>query len=383
MEKAKIDRVQFLVLLLLFEMGTSIVVTFGISAGRDAWLAIFFGSLAGCVFFLIYSQLYQLFPEDSFIGYVKKILGKWLGTPVSFIYVVVALYISTRVLRDFGEVLLASSYPETPMCIINAMIILVVIYGVNKGIETIARTAEINFLVVLILAFLMIILIWLTNDIDPDRIRPILENGWQPVLKSVVTETMNVPFGEVIIFTALFPYLNNDKRVKLIGVGGMFLSGFLLAATMAMNILILGFHVVEDSAFPLLATIQMISVADFLERLDVLFLIVFFIGVFFKLTLFFYFAVIGLAELFRLESYKQITYPMGIIVLFYSLTIATNYSEFANQGVMFVSRYISFPLQVIIPSILLVVAYWKKRRQQGGNNMNQFDKQDKMNSSTS
>lgn len=366
MEKARIDRVQFFILLILFEMGTSLVTTFSISAGKDAWLAILFGSLLGCLFFLMYYQLYQWFPEDSFTGYVKKILGKRLGSAVGYIYAVAALYISSRVLRVFGEVLLSSTYPETPLVIVHALMILVVIYAVNKGIETIARTAELTIVIVFILAIFGFVLIVLSGVMDIDRILPILENGFVPVLKTVVTETMNVPFGEVMIFTIIFPYLNNNRRMRIIGVGAMLLSGIMIAGTMLINILTLGFHVVEDSGFPLLATIQMISVADFLERLDVLFLIVLFIDVFSKLVLFFYFGVIGLTELFGLESHKQITYPLGMIVLFCSLTIATNYSEYAYQSINISARYFSFPLQVIIPLILLTIAFFKKRKQAGG-----------------
>lgn len=366
MENARIDRVQFFILLILFEMGTSLVTTFSISAGKDAWLAILFGSLLGCLFFLMYYQLYQWFPEDSFTGYVKKILGKKLGTAVGYIYAIAALYISSRVLRVFGEVLLSSTYPETPLVIVHALMILVVIYAVNKGIETIARTAELTIVIVFILAIFGFVLIVLSGVMDIDRILPILENGFVPVLKTVVTETMNVPFGEVMIFTIIFPYLNNNRRMRIIGVGAMLLSGIMIAGTMLINILTLGFHVVEDSGFPLLATIQMISVADFLERLDVLFLIVLFIDVFSKLVLFFYFGLIGLTELFGLESHKQISYPIGMIVLFCSLTIATNYSEYAYQSINISARYFSFPLQVIIPLILLTIAFFKKRKQAGG-----------------
>lgn len=366
MEKARIDRVQFFILLILFEMGTSLVTTFSISAGKDAWLAILFGSLLGCLFFLMYYQLYQWFPEDSFTGYVKKILGKKLGTAVGYIYAIAALYISSRVLRVFGEVLLSSTYPETPLVIVHALMILVVIYAVNKGIETIARTAELTIMIVFILAIFGFVLIVLSGVMDIDRILPILENGFVPVLKTVVTETMNVPFGEVMIFTIIFPYLNNNRRMRIIGVGAMLLSGIMIAGTMLINILTLGFHVVEDSGFPLLATIQMISVADFIERLDVLFLIVLFIDVFSKLVLFFYFGLIGLTELFGLESHKQISYPIGMIVLFCSLTIATNYSEYAYQSINISARYFSFPLQVIIPLILLTIAFFKKRKQAGG-----------------
>lgn len=47
---------------------------------------------------------------------------------------------------------------------------------------------------------------------------------------------------------------------------------------MVINISILGVNLTERSQFPLLSTIQTIQVADFLERLDVYFMIALIVG---------------------------------------------------------------------------------------------------------
>lgn len=367
MENAKISQVQFFILLVLFEVGTSLVIPFGMEAGKDVWLAIFLGAVFGCILFIMYYQLYLLYPDDVLTSFVRKILGNWIGIPVSFMYIVVAFYISARVLRDFGELLRAFSYRETPICVINTLLMLLVIYGVNKGIETISRTAELNFMLVILVAVFGLILIFLTDQMTLDRIRPVLENGWSPVFRAVFTETLYVPYGEVLVFTFLFPYLNNNKRAKMLGITGLLISGIALSGSMLINLLVLGFHIVEDSPFPLFTTVQMISVADFLERLDIIFLIVLFIGTYFKLSLYFYAGIIGLADLFKLKSHKEVTFPLGIIIIYCSLTIASSYSEFIMKGKGVSIKFFVFPAEVIVPIILLVVAYIK-RKKRGKNN---------------
>ncbi|KHF27768.1 Spore germination protein [Anoxybacillus sp. BCO1] len=84
-----------------------------------------------------------------------------------------------------------------------------------------------------------------------------------------------------------------------------------------MNIAVLGADTVSRSTFPLLNTIQEIRVANFLERLDVLFMIALIVGGFFKVGVFFYAGVIGAADLFQIKEYQRLVYPLGISVLLF------------------------------------------------------------------
>ncbi|MED4298816.1 GerAB/ArcD/ProY family transporter, partial [Priestia megaterium] len=56
-----------------------------------------------------------------------------------FVYILYFMYDAARVLRDFGEMLLTSAYPETPLFIAHTLLMLVIIYTIRKGIEVVAR----------------------------------------------------------------------------------------------------------------------------------------------------------------------------------------------------------------------------------------------------
>ncbi len=361
MENAKIDRLQFFVLIVLFETGTSLVIGLGIGAGRDAWIAIMAGASLGCLLFLVYWQLHRYYPGDIITGYIPKITGKWIGIPLSYIYIIYFLYLASRVLRDFGELVLTFSYPETPLFIINSIMILLIIYGVIKGIETLARTGELNLIVIYFLAFTGIFLLLASDVIVFDRMRPVLEYGIKPIIKTVANETLYVPFGELVVFSCIFPYLNDTKKARTIGILAILTSGINLSLTMLLNILSIGITVVENSPFPLLATVQEISVANFLERIDVFFLVALFIGAFFKISIFLYAAVTGLANLFHLQSHREITFPFGVIILILSMIIASNFAEHILEGLDVVPIYFHLPMQVIIPILLFMIAYVKNR----------------------
>jgi spore germination protein KB len=90
------------------------------------------------------------------------------------------------------------------------------------------------------------------------------------------------------------------------------------------------------------------------------------IGIFFKVCVLFYAAVIGTANLFKIKSPSRLSYPLGIIILFMSLTIASNFQEHLHEGLYVAKFVLHIPLFTIIPSLLLLVAFLKNRKKHGG-----------------
>lgn len=364
MEKAKISSYQLFVLIVLFELGSALLVPTAIDAKQDAWIAILLAMIGGFCLFLIYHCLYQYYPEVPFTEYIQKLFGRIFGRILGILYVLYFLYLAARVLRDFGDMLITVAYPETPLFIANALLIIVIFYTVRKGIEVLARTGEIFFILINMLSITGFIMIVVSSLIDLNQLRPVLEEGISPVLKSAFSQTLYFPFGEVIVFAMILIYLNKPKQAKITGLLALGLSGINLALVMAINISVLGVDLTARSQFPLLSTIQTIQIAEFLERLDVFFMIAMIIGGFFKISIFFYAAVTGIATMFNLKEPSKITYPIGLVILFMSLTIASNYIEHNNEGIKLVPMVLHLPFQVIIPVFLLLVAFIKKRHKQ-------------------
>jgi spore germination protein KB len=364
MEKAKISLYQLFVLILLFELGSAILVPLAIDAKQDAWLAILFGMFGGLFLYWIYYRIFFYYPELVPPEYMQKLLGKILGKILAFCYIIFFLYTAARVLRDFGEMLLTFAYLETPLFIVNALLMLVIIYTVSKGIEVLARTGELFFIFIYFLAIAGFILILFSGLIDVNNLKPFLEAGIFPVVKVVFTQTLYIPYGEAFVFSMILPYVTDQKKVKKTGLFALGLSGINLAITMAINIGVLGVDLTARSQFPLLSTIQSIEVAEFLERLDVFFMISTVICIFFKVSIYFYAALASTAVIFKVKDPSSLTYPLGMVILFMSVTIASSYAEHLQEGLEFVTRYMHPFFFVFIPLLLLVIAFLKNRKRQ-------------------
>ena len=376
MEKAKVSAIQLFALMFLFEMGTALVVSYGIGAKRDAWLAILLASGAGIVLFFIHYSLFRQYPNLPLTGYARKIFGKYPGWIIGLLYILYFLYIAARNLREFGDILLTSTLPETPLLAILILFVLAICYVLSLGIEVLARTAEIFIIVLVFIGFIGNLLVFLSGNLDIRNLQPFLENGWKPILTTVFPLSISFPFGEMIVFTMLLPYLNRPESVKKVWLSALISSGFALSWTTSLDIAVLGVEQVERSTFPLLSTIGKVNLMEFLQRLDAIVVLTLLITVFFKASIFFYSAVIGIVDLFKLKNHQQVVFPVGVILIFLSMVIASDFAEHMEEGLVITGYYLHIPFLMIIPLLMLVVSLIRNRFQKAK------DKNSKSESST-
>ena len=179
MERVQLSARQLFMLAILFEHGSAIVIPLGVDAKQDVWLAILCGMALGSLLFLVYYRLFTYYPTVPFTSYSQQIVGPFFGKGIALVYVLYFLYIAARVLRDFGELLLTFAYPETPLFILNAVMMLTITYGAYKGIEVLVRTGELFFAFLYIIAMLGFILVIVVGLIDIHQLQPVLEEGWK------------------------------------------------------------------------------------------------------------------------------------------------------------------------------------------------------------
>ncbi len=362
MEKAKMSAYQLFTLIILFELGTSVLIPLAIEVKQDAWLAILIGMAGGLCQFFIYYGLYRYYPDLPLTEYVQRLLGSVLGKGLAFCYILYFVYIAANILRAFGELLVTVAYPATPLFIINVLFILVIVYMIYKGIEVISRTSEVLFLAMGLLLLSGFLLMMISGNIHTENLRPVLEEGLSPIIKIAFIQTIHFPFGQIVAFAMIFPYVKEREKVKRAGLWAMGMSGLLLAFVAAINISVLGVDLASHAQFPLLATIQSIEVAGFLERLDIYFILFAMIGGFLKISIYFYAAVMATSHLFHVKHPSHLSYPMGLVVLIGSMVTASNYTEYIKELGAFIFPYIDSSFQAILPIFLLIIAFFKNRR---------------------
>ncbi|MEK3792591.1 GerAB/ArcD/ProY family transporter [Paenibacillus sp. FSL R7-0204] len=354
MKKEAISPNQLLALIILFELGTAVLVPIGLESGHSVWLAILMALPGGILLYLVFAQLYLQFPNQIISGYTRTILGPWLGWPVSLLFLPVILYNGSRNLREAGDLLITASYDKTPILIINSIMVIAVIYILSKGIEVFARTAEIVLWIVIFMGCICIIAVISAGLVEYKNLFPLHLNDYTKALKSAYPNILIFPFGELMCFTTILPHFNKSRKIKKTGIAAIIVSACLLSFTHAIEMSVLGENLYSRTAFPMFTTITLVNMANFIQRLDALVMLTLIIGAFFKLTVYCYAAVAIANDLFKVNDTSRLVIPAGVIMLFSSFVSAQNYPEHMNDGKTFLQTILPV-FCAVIPILLLLI----------------------------
>lgn len=353
LEKGRISPLQMIGLLVAFLWGSTIIIipsAIAVSAGRDAWLSMLLAVLAGLGLVAVYGALAMRFPGYSFIQYSELVLGKFFGKIAGLALIWFALHLGSLVVRNFGDFLNGSILPQTPMAVINGMTVLLAVFAVRGGLEVVAR---VNDVLIPFLIFLILLLTVLSlPNLELNKILPVLENGYKPVLKGALTAT-GFPFAETVLFSMIMPYLNRPGYGSKALFLGVLLGGLLLFTIILRTLMTLGPEPTAGTWFSVLEAVRLINIFNFIQRVESI-IIINWVGLgFIKITVCLYAFVLGLAQWFNLQEYRPLVLPAGVLMLALSIFLYGNYvEEVAFAGVIWTPY--SLCIAFLLPLIMLV-----------------------------
>jgi spore germination protein KB len=325
-------------------------------AKQDAWLAAIFGLVVGLLLVWLYKTLGILFPNMTLVEYSEKILGKWIGKAISLLFFTFPFLLGALVLRNIGDFLTTHVMPETPIEAIHLIFLIIVMMGTRYGLETLARSGEILFPWFIVLFLFLVIFI--SPQIELEKIQPILEEGMKPVLQSTFL-FIGFPFLELVNFLMIFPYVNNPKDAGKAFFRGTLMGGIVLILLTALAILVEGADQTARNLYPSYILSQKINIGDFLQRIEAIVAIMWFISIFFKLTICFYVSTISLAQILKLKEYRMLVFPLGMILFVLSLIVSPNIVYISTLVLNIWTSYAS-TFGLFIPLLLLGIAAVRK-----------------------
>lgn len=368
MKLEQISGLQLFYIMIGFEIGNTVIFATGADAKQDAWLAILIAMFGGLILMWVYVKLFQYYPGDTLVQMIPKIIGRYLAYPLILIYILYFIYLASTACRDFGELIVSTILSETPLVVVIGCFMVLMIYSLRGGAEVFGRMGEMVFPVYILVMAAMWLLMGISLDqFDLKRLTPVLGEGIKPVLDAVFPypspSILVFPFGETILITMFFPFLNKKSNAKKIGMAVILVGGILLTVNAIVMISVLGPDIFKEEYFPLLSAARMVSIADFLERFDSLIILMMVAGVFFKVGGWTFGASIAIAQLFKLKSRESILLSLGVIITPFSIIHATNFVQFLENGKNFLGPYLNVPLQIVIPVLLLGIASLRKKYQ--------------------
>ncbi|MDQ6420225.1 endospore germination permease [Paenibacillus sp. LHD-117] len=361
----KITNRQFAIIVALYIIGIAILIIpsyLTVAAKQDAWIAAILTVGAALAIIPLYNALGRRFPDKTFAEYTEEILGRWIGKAVSFLFFIgFPFLIAALTLRGIGDFMTTQVIPETPIQAVHILFMAVVVMGARLGLEPLVRAAEIFFPWIMLLFALLVVFI--SPQIKLDNLLPIMEGGIKPIVMASIP-FFSFPFLDLAMLLMIYPYVNQTEKAGKAMFIGVLIGGIILCVITALSILVLGADQTARNTFPSYVITKNISIGDFLERIEAIMAIIWFITSYFRLALLFYITALGLTQCLNLRDYKVITLPLAMIVLVFSITAAPHsiyLMNFIPVGGVYAPTY-----GLLLPILLLSVAVVRKKGSHNG-----------------
>jgi len=354
MKDAKLSNIQLGLLTFGYLYGTIAITDPVLAAKSDAWIASIIGYIGGTILITMYLFISKMNAGKTLTEILESCFGKVIGKAISILYISYFLHKAAMNLRGFGEFMVITSYPETPMIVIIIVFMIAVFYVVKKGLESIGKIGEIT------VPIIPIPILAMTTSLLTIKyfigFRPILHEI-APVLKGAFN-FINVPFGDLVVFLMVFPYTNKEKgRFKATYIG---ISVFCILHMLSVvrDLLVIGPSIIDFFMFPNHLSAQMIPGISIEPLVDINLVL----GGGVKICLLLYGATKATAEIFNIEDYTPLLSAFVVFIVVLSIWVYSNVLEWQGGLQSIVSAVYSLPFQVIIPLLMLIISMFKQRK---------------------
>jgi spore germination protein KB len=276
-------------------------------AGAQGYMAVLGGGLLSALVVYLASTLGRRFPRLTPFEYARLIYGKWLGSLLGLSLVAFNIISSTLVLRSLGDFLITAILPDTPISVTITTMLILVCGGAWLGIQALARFNEglypLGFLAWIVVAGAGL---W---RIDPGWLLPLFDaEPFALARASVVSGSLLVNGLVVLMF---FNFVEEQSAVLKYSVWAVFAGTLLIGALQVAVVAGYSPALAETLKYPVLELARNVSFGLFLERIEALYLGVWIIGTFVKVSILFYAAALGLSLVTGARSYHWFIPPLA------------------------------------------------------------------------
>jgi spore germination protein KB len=324
---------------------------------QDLWISAILSFPLHIILILPVYALAMRFSKLSLIQSIEVILGP-CGKILGAMYVWFFLHRTSIILRELGEFLTAVPYPETPIIVFIAVTALFAAYAVYQGLETICTLGEI--IAPVILDSVVLVFVMIAKDLDLSNLQPVLEDGLAPVLYGAFVIAARTTLG--LFLWILIPFINESGKIRNSLLIIFLIFALHLSPSAIVTIGVFGLEQAKSLDFPFFHVVRMISIGDFLERIDALFVGFWVIGMFIDISTHYYLAVLTGADLLKLKDYRPIVLAMGTVMVSLSMFLAdsmVDLNEFLSYKTL---TWYNLLFTFAIPLLLLLVAVVGKKR---------------------
>lgn len=306
---------QLTTLIILFLIGGSTLSSTARYAGQNIWIVLLLSSFFGAILFTIYHRISKIHNYKGLPDILKSTFGRYLGTGLLLSYAGFFLFrtlaVGSYMTNMAQETLMYGASQRLVIAMLLITVIIITLYGLN----VIGRSSEIFLFIIFLCMMPFLLAIFTSNVFKTENLVPILAQGLPGISLDVVRTTF-FPFGELIVFLMIFPYIaqEGNKSILKRSYIAILVSVLLMVAIDLTTVALLGNTLTSNFEYSFYNAMQLVGIHGFIERLDPLAIVIMLTSEYFKLTLYFFVTVLAFQSLNKQFKFKIILIILSILI---------------------------------------------------------------------
>lgn len=321
-------------------------------AKMDAWFSQLLPMIYAILVCYVMMELAHLYPGKNIFEILFLICGKWIGGFINLILVLYILTILTVDVKGLSFFIQASLLPQTPLEII--LLVFVLLLMTYRTLEVAARVNEIYFPTHVIVNFLLFL--FLANEYSTERFEPMLSSGLKQIFVSNYM-TMGV-YGDILLFGAFLPVFIQPQLFFAALKHGVIIVGFMASLMLLVLLGVMGYTIASRLNYPVLSLVQQIHVTDFLDRVEIFMLSLWFPAFTIKVIIAYLALLTGIGTFGGERQHKPYNPAVGFLLVVSSLL---SFQHVEEMEVFVGYAYSTIVLIIQIP--LLLFLFFRSRIQ--------------------
>lgn len=285
-----------------------------IIGGNAAWLTLTIAFLTALGVYFLLDLLLERFPGRDLIDIARQTTG-FFHYAISLILILFFLAVTALVTRIFAEIFVVGILPRTPIGVITGCLLILLIWAAYMGLETISRLAVLYSPYLLL--FMSLILLLVLPNIDSIYLFPILGRGLgRTILPAMAKSSV---FADIVLLAIYAPSLRERDRRRKLGIKVLAGSYLVMLAVTLIFGLVFPYPASAKLLLPVFQLARLISLAEFFQRTEAIFIFIWFFVAVISLATAFYTISYLLCRTFRLTTHRPLLFPLAVLVFALSL----------------------------------------------------------------
>ncbi len=324
--------------------------------GTAVWYMTFISAGAAALAFTFVYLLLKRFPGKNIMEVFDAVLGRFIGSILSFVLFAGLIATLCIKLRQFAELQKSNIYIKTPISFLIGCCVFVIAVLSFIGLESIARYSKLISFTIIPIILLLLILSSKTYQFH--RLFPIFGNGLDKTLINGIAQSSI--YGAVILVAVFAKSLQGTQIIRKVGYNSILIALLINSACFLALTLTFSYYVFKEVSVPMYIMTSLINLGIFFERVESLFVTVWSLSFLVSVAAIFYASLMIYCHIFRISDKKPVILPLSITALALSMV--------PQRMTTIIDYYIYYQLQFgwtiyfALPLIVLIIAVLRGRK---------------------